>query len=85
MFIRRLPFGGDLLESLTSVCRNENVKFGWVSAIGAVSSGVLGYYKQDDREYMECVRMEKGLEIVSCTGNASMRDGEVFVHAHGPA
>ena len=82
VLIGRLPFGGDLLGSLTAVCQNENVKFGWMSAIGAVSSAVLGYYKQDDREYMDCVNLEKGLEIVSCTGNISLRDGEIFVHAH---
>ena len=82
IFIGRLPFEGDLLSSLTTVCLNENVQFGWLSVIGAVSSGVLGYYRQDEREYMECFNLEKGLEIVSCTGNVSLRDGEVFVHAH---
>ncbi|MDF1525058.1 MAG: DUF296 domain-containing protein [bacterium] len=82
IFMGRLPFEGDLLGSLTTVCLNENIQFGWLSVIGAVSSGVLGYYRQDEREYMECFSLEKGLEIVSCTGSVSLRDGEVFLHAH---
>ncbi|MDF1536837.1 MAG: DNA-binding protein [bacterium] len=81
-FIGRLPSGADLLESLTAVCRYENVRFGVVTAIGAVSSARLGYYKQDEQEYMECLNIEKGLEIVSCLGNMSLKEGEIFVHTH---
>jgi len=82
VIIDRLPSGADLLESLTAVCREENVRFGVVTAIGAVSSDRLGYYKQDEQEYMDCLNLEKGLEIASCMGNVSLKDGEIFVHVH---
>ena len=82
VFIGRLPSGADLLESLTAVCREEKVRFGVVTALGAVSSARLGYYKQDEQEYIDCLNLEKGLEIASCTGNVSLKDGEIFVHAH---
>ena len=85
ILIGRLPHGSDLLGSLTTVCLDENVQFGRLSVIGAVSSGTLGFYRQDEREYMDCFNLEKGLEIVSCKGNVSIKDGEVFVHAHGPS
>ena len=82
VFIGRLPSGANLLESLTAVCREENVRFGVVTAIGAVSSARLGYYKQDEQEYIDCLNIEKGLEIASCMGNVSLKDGEIFVHVH---
>lgn len=82
ILIGRLPHGADLLGSLTSVCMEEKVRFGTIAAIGAVSSARLGYYKQDELEYMDCLNVEKGLEIVSCQGNVSLKDGEVFVHVH---
>jgi predicted DNA-binding protein with PD1-like motif len=82
ILIGRLPHGADLLESLTAVCRKESVHFGMVTAIGAVSAARLGYYRQEEQEYMDCLNVEKGLEIVSCLGNVSQKDGEVFVHAH---
>jgi predicted DNA-binding protein with PD1-like motif len=82
ILIGRLPHGADLLGSLTAVCIEENVKFGTVMAIGAVSAARLGYYRQDVKEYMDCLNLEKGLEIVSCLGNVSHKEGEIFVHAH---
>lgn len=82
IFIGKLPSRGDLLESLTSVCREENIQFGVLSVIGAVSAARLGYYKQDEQQYMECVNLDRGLEITSCIGNISLMDGEIFVHAH---
>ncbi len=37
---------------------------------------------QDSKKYSECVELIKKLEITSCTGNISLKDGEIFVHAH---
>ena len=82
VFIGRLPSGADLLESLTAVCREESVRFGVITAIGTVSSARLGYYKQNEQEYMDCLNIKKGLEIASCMGNVSLKNSEVFVHAH---
>ncbi|MBN1794097.1 MAG: DUF296 domain-containing protein [Candidatus Omnitrophica bacterium] len=82
MFIGRLPFKSDLLEALTGFCGLHRVTLGTFSVIGALSEVKLGYYLQDEKRYVECVHLEKKLEIASCTGNISLKDNEIFVHAH---
>ncbi len=81
VILRRLPRGGDLLSELTELARREEIRAGTVSAIGAVSRARIGYYDQSARVYRER-DLDEALEICSCLGNISLKDGEVFVHAH---
>jgi len=80
-FIGKLKYGGDLLEELTAVCKEKNVRLGRVEAIGAVRKARVGFYDQAKRKY-NFSEMDKSLEITSLIGNVSMRDGEPMVHAH---
>ena len=82
VFIGRLKGKADLLAELTELCKKENIKLGVFSVIGALTSAKLGYYKQDAKKYTECASLNKKLEITSCTGNISLLDSEIFVHAH---
>lgn len=81
-FIGRFNFKDDLLLALTSFCKNKNIKLGRFEVIGALKSVKLGYYDKENKEYVECVNLEKTLEITSCMGNISLNQGEVFIHAH---
>ncbi len=81
IIIRRLPHGGDLLEEITDLARREGITTGTVTAIGAVTKARVGYYDQSDRRYRER-DLEEPREICSCLGNISLKEGEVFVHAH---
>ncbi|MCK5580945.1 MAG: DUF296 domain-containing protein [Candidatus Omnitrophica bacterium] len=82
VFIDRLAYQADLLAALTDVCKKENIRLGYFSVIGAVTCANLGYYDQQNQEYTDCVQMDKKLEIASCVGNISLKDGDIFVHAH---
>lgn len=82
MFIGKFSHKADLLESLNKFCQDNNIKLGVFSVIGAVRCAKMGYYKQDEQQYIECVNLEKKLEIVSCLGNISLKDEKPFVHAH---
>ena len=81
-FIGRFQCGDDLLGSLTELCKKENIRAGVFSLIGAVQNAKLGYYDQAEKKYTGCVELNEKLEVVSCTGNISLKDGEIFVHAH---
>ena len=81
-FIGKFDYQKDLLESVTDFCKKENIKFGYFNLIGAVTSATLGYYKQDQKQYINCLELDKKLEISSCMGNISVMDNDVFVHAH---
>jgi len=76
-----LPHGSDLLEAITDLARKNGIKTGTVMAIGAVKRARIGFYDQTGREYRERDIVEP-MEISSCLGNISMKDGEIFVHAH---
>lgn len=77
----RLEFEADLLEELTTVCREKNIRLGRVEALGAVRKARIGYYNQDSHEY-NFFEIDKHLEITKLIGNISIRDGEPMVHAH---
>ena len=80
-FMVRLPMGEDLLDAITKAFQERSVRKASFNVIGAVSGCVLAYYDGKAREYRT---REFGdlLEIVSCMGNVSEKDGEIFVHAH---
>jgi len=82
LFIGRFKDGGDLLAELTGLCKKEGIRLGVFSVIGALTGAKLGYYKQDEKKYTDCVSLDKKLEIASCTGNISLLNSEIFVHAH---
>ncbi len=83
IFMGRFDFKSDLLVSLTDFCKKENIKLGICSVIGALTSVRLGYYNQDIKKYVECINLNKKLEISSCMGNISLtNESEIFVHTH---
>ncbi|MFH1783425.1 MAG: PPC domain-containing DNA-binding protein [bacterium] len=82
VFIGRLDHEGDLLDSLTSVCKENNIKLGVFSVIGAVRGAKLGFYDQEQKKYEERINIKKKLEITSCNGNISLIDSDIFVHSH---
>ena len=80
-FLARLPKGEDLLDALTQVFRDRRVTKASFSLIGAVTRAVVSYYDHFSHEYKER-EFQGSLEVLSCIGNVSEREGDVFVHAH---
>jgi len=75
----RLLEGEDLLEAITRVATKSEIHAGFFFLIGTLKSARLGFYR--DGKYIP-IEMLKLLEIVSCLGNVSMKDGKAFPHAH---
>ncbi|MBI5249249.1 MAG: DNA-binding protein [Desulfomonile tiedjei] len=80
-FLARLPMGEDLLESITEAFKERSIPKASFVVIGAVTSAVLAFYDPQTRKY-ENKEFPGLLEIASCVGNVSERDGGIFVHAH---
>ena len=77
----RFDSGTDLLEQFHIICQDYNIKLGHLRAIGAVKKACIGYYNQDQKEYV-FHSIDHPLEITSLTGNVSLKDKQPFVHAH---
>lgn len=82
IFIDRLCKGDDLLDALTVFCRSKDIAAGTFTVIGAASQAHIGYYDQKDKKYRPPLLLKKPLEIVSCSGNISLKDDVPFIHAH---
>jgi uncharacterized protein len=80
-FVGRLQRGFDLLDGLTRICVEKNIKLGWIEALGAVSKARITYYDQETREYRS-IDLDKELELTALVGNVSLKDEKPVVHAH---
>lgn len=80
-FIGSIPQNSDLYESITKIVTEEDIRNGKVTAIGAITNAVIGYFDQNKKEYIK-LDLNGGYEILSCIGNVSVREGKPFVHAH---
>jgi len=80
-WIGRIPFRGDLLENIQEYAAKENINCARVEVIGAVEKAVISYFNQNQRVY-EDKELNEHLEIISCLGNLSIRDGKSAAHLH---
>jgi len=81
MFMGKLPHKADLLGSLTEAAGANGIRAGAIQVMGALQEAKVGFYDQWSKAYRE-LPFNKPLEIVSGTGNISLRDGKPFVHLH---
>jgi predicted DNA-binding protein with PD1-like motif len=77
----KLDHGADLVDQISKLAVDEGIRTGTFSAIGALAQAEIAFYDQESHEYSELL-VEESSELVSCTGNVSIRDGKPFVHAH---
>jgi hypothetical protein len=80
-FLARLPHDADLLGAARDCFARHNVRMGAFMAIGAVKRARVSFYDQSRKVYEE-ETIDRPAEILSCTGNISELDGEIFAHAH---
>jgi predicted DNA-binding protein with PD1-like motif len=77
----RVEHDADLAKFVTEFSTENNIKLGSFTAVGALKSAKIGFYDQKKHEYLE-VKQPFPCEIASCVGNISLKNCEVFVHAH---
>lgn len=78
--VERFQTGDDILSRLNDLVRVNAITAGTFIALGAVQKACIGFLKGDG-EYSQ-VEMNGPLEILSCMGNISLKDGSPFIHAH---
>jgi predicted DNA-binding protein with PD1-like motif len=81
-WLLRLEKGELLVESLTKLIKDENIRGAWVSGLGGVSWAELGFYSLDTKQY-KWKKFEQALEITSLQGNIAWSGEELVLHLHG--
>ena len=77
----RLLQGSDLLAEINNLAAQAGFKAAKVQFIGAVRKAVIQVLDQAKKEYVT-YNLEGPLEIVSGSGNVSLKDGKPFAHVH---
>ncbi len=81
-YLVRLEAGEMLIAGLTEFLRTQKIEFASLTGAGALEWVRLGYWNAETRAY-EYREFSEQLEVVSFEGNASLKDGEPFLHLHG--
>ncbi len=81
-YILRLDPDEEFIETIQNFCVENNIKSAWLEAVGSTKELELAYFNVDEKEY-ETESFQEFLEIITITGNISVKEGEVFCHAHG--
>ena len=77
--VARFAKGEDLYNSLGQVAEKHQIKHASFQAIGAVSACHLACYENRDYTWQ---KYAEAFEMVSCTGNVSLKEGKPFIHCH---
>lgn len=80
-YILRLSRGEDVVSTIITFCKKENIRSGSFRAIGAVENANVGYYDLAAKRYGSKIYAEP-MEVASMMGNIALVDGEPFVHVH---
>lgn len=81
-YLIRLHKGEEILESLKSFCKENNIESGFAMMIGAISSVNLALYELNKKEYFR-KSFDGAFEIASMSGNITKMNGELITHIHG--
>ena len=77
----RLEIGEEILESLTELCKKENIRYAEITGIGALKSATVGLYNVKEQKYYSKT-FEQPMEMLSLSGSVTNKDGEVYLHLH---
>lgn len=74
--VGRLEEGEEIVEALTDLCREHEVKAAEIRAIGDLSSVEIARFDADNKKYVTEFEGEGSFQIVSLNGNVSMLGDE---------
>ena len=80
-FAVRINRGEEVISELSRLCKEENIRFAKVSAIGAADSITVGLYSVEQKKYIKKIFTGEA-EITSILGNITEKDGEAYIHLH---
>jgi predicted DNA-binding protein with PD1-like motif len=76
-----LDRGEEVSATLASFAASEDIRSAHLSAIGAFSEIVLGFFDREQKRYQE-IPMREQVEVLALTGNFSTERGAPRIHMH---
>lgn len=73
--------GDEVVSGLTRFAGRHGVSAGHLTALGAFSQAVLGYFERDRKGYKR-IPVQEQVEVLSLVGDVTVTDGQPTLHAH---
>lgn len=80
-YVVRLNKGEEVITSLKQLCKDENIKLGEITGLGASNFVEIGVFNVNTKEY-NTKKFEGMFEITSLVGNVTTKDDDVYLHIH---
>ena len=79
--IFRLDKGEEIIESITKICEDNNIKCGSITGVGATNKVKVGLFNTITKEY-HSDELTGDFEIAPLSGNISRMNKKVYLHIH---
>jgi uncharacterized protein len=77
----RIEKGEEIVTAFKEICKQHQIKSGFISALGAAENVQIAYYDISKKEYLH-QELKGDFEIVSLSGTISVFNNEPHVHLH---
>jgi len=81
VIVARLDPGKDLIAGIRKAAERHGVKSGSFSAVGVLGPARVGYFDKATKSYRP-IEFKNWVELVSCNGLITQKNGKTDVHAH---
>lgn len=80
-YVLRLNKGEEVISSIQELCQKEDIYLGEITGLGASNLIEIGVFNVNTKIYNTKI-FEGMFEITSLIGNATRKDGNVYLHLH---
>lgn len=80
-YVVRLERGEELVTTLSSLCREADIRLASVSGIGATNDCELGVFDVKEKHYYKNT-FQGTYEITALSGNVTWKDDSPYLHLH---
>ena len=80
-YIMRIDKGEEVIDKITKLCIEEDIKTGYITGIGATDLVEMGLFNTISKQYKKTT-LSGPMEITSLVGNISRMNGDVYLHIH---
>jgi hypothetical protein len=74
--------GDEVMSGLTDWAKRERIQGAHLTAIGAFSSALFGWFDKDHKAYRN-IPVDQQVECISLIGDIGLVDGNPVLHVHG--
>ncbi|MFX1417337.1 MAG: PPC domain-containing DNA-binding protein [Promethearchaeota archaeon] len=71
----------DLIDAIISMINKHKITSGLINCIGALKKFTIGYFDIASKRYLTKT-FDDYVELISCIGNISFKNGEPIIHLH---